>query len=269
MLLVSQGWLAVDVLLAVFSLVAVLADPMTSLVPLRVSRWQSRVVLRWDSPLSEMLFLNIRFVVFLVENVGLFVLGEAAPMIFHPGFTGPRSVLVLSTIFPFWTKETRFAAAVSWSARRSRTSRVTPSAVPQVWYLQEMEAWTSTKSGSSGAGAWVFRAHSSCNMSRTTPLLTVVVADSCCAATTKDELGCQSPHTLDACLDATAVGLAEGLIDHEDLLRTGLCHCRAISVSSEDDFDDDPTGDSVDAVGRREEDPTGDFEDARRDDDPT
>ena len=44
MLLVSQRWLAVDVLLDVFSLVAVPADPVTSLVPLRMSRWPSRVV---------------------------------------------------------------------------------------------------------------------------------------------------------------------------------------------------------------------------------
>ena len=42
--LVSQRWLVVDVLLAVFSLVAVLADPVTSLVPLRVSQWQSTPV---------------------------------------------------------------------------------------------------------------------------------------------------------------------------------------------------------------------------------
>ena len=72
-------------------------------------------------------------------------------------------------------------------------------------------------------------------MSRTTPLLTVVVADSCCTAITRDELGCQSPHPSDACLDATAVGLAvgltEGLINHKDLLRMGLCHCRAVPPS--------------------------------------
>ena len=44
-----------------------------------------------------------------------------------------------------------------------------------------------------------------------------------------------------------------------------------ISVSTEDDFDDDPTGDSVDANGRRDEDPTGDSvdTDVRRDDEPT
>ena len=110
-----------------------------------------------------------------------------------------------------------------WSARRSRISRVTPSAVVQVWYLQAMAAWTSTNSY---------------NMSRTTLLLTVVDAGSCCTATTKDELGCQSPHPSDACLDATAVGLAEGLINREDLLRTRpVSRPSHIPVSSEDDFD--------------------------------
>ena len=80
-----------------------------------------------------------------------------------------------------------------------------------------------------------------------------------------------SRRPLDACLDATAVGLAEGLVNREDLLWTGLCHSGAISLSPlRDDFDDDPTGDSADVNGRRDEDPTGSVDtDVRCDDDPT
>ena len=44
MFLVSQRWLAVDVLLDVFSLVIVLTDPVMTLFPVRLSLWLSKVV---------------------------------------------------------------------------------------------------------------------------------------------------------------------------------------------------------------------------------
>ena len=51
------------------------------------------------------------------------ILSAAVPTIFHPGSAGPRNVLVKTTIFPLWITAMHYAVAVSWSVKRSRIAR--------------------------------------------------------------------------------------------------------------------------------------------------
>ena len=224
-LLVSQSWLDVAVVVIAFLLLILHADPVTTwldavvvliaflqsivlvdrfvnLLPARVL-WRSKADLPLDMPLSMM----------------------------RPGIIVLVSELALRTLFPRWLKVMRFAAEVSWSANRSRASHAIRSVALLEWSRQATAAWTSTSCGSAVDDAVVSLAPSCSSTLLTMPSRTAVGAGSCCTATMTGARGRLFQRPSGACLVGIVGGLIADLHNSDALQWPGLCPARAAFLS--------------------------------------